>query len=153
MERMMSNNQDLSDSIIRFETLSWKQIDELDRMKTLFFLPISPLEEHGPHLPVGTDLLTAQDASIQAIKQLQTKYPSYQFILLPAVPLGFAGFNTDFPGTVSVSSKVVKNVVYQYGKMLAEHGFSNLLVCSYHMALAHLKGIHQALSKLHENIR
>jgi creatinine amidohydrolase len=148
MEKTMSNNQHATDSIIRFETLSWKQIDELDRMKTLFFLPISPLEEHGPHLPVGTDLLTAQDASTQSIKQLQTKYPTHQFILLPSVPLGFAGFSTDFPGTVSVSSKVVKNVVYQYGKMLAEHGFSNLLVCSYHMALAHLKGIHQALSKL-----
>jgi len=37
--------------VIQMEELSWKQIEGLDKKKTIFFLPISPLEEHGPHLP------------------------------------------------------------------------------------------------------
>ncbi|RLF30549.1 MAG: hypothetical protein DRJ99_02240, partial [Thermoplasmata archaeon] len=43
-----------SNSITRFEELNWMEIDSLDRDKTIFFQPISPMEEHGPHLPVGT---------------------------------------------------------------------------------------------------
>ena len=52
--------------VIKLEELNWKQVDELDRDKTIIFLPISPLEEHGPHLPVGTDFLTTKDAVILA---------------------------------------------------------------------------------------
>lgn len=143
-----SYTEDSADSIIRFDQLSWKQITELDASKTLFFLPISPLEQHGPHLPVGTDFITAQDTAIAAIKEIQQKHPSYTCVLLPAIPLGFADFNTDFPGTVSVSSRVVKKVVYQYGKMLAMSGFHHLMICTYHMALVHLKGIYAAMNKL-----
>ena len=47
--------------ILKFEELNWKQIQELDYKKTIFYLTISPLEEHGPHLPVGTDIFTARD--------------------------------------------------------------------------------------------
>ncbi|MBS3749468.1 MAG: creatininase family protein [Candidatus Thermoplasmatota archaeon] len=148
MENMNNDIQHSFEKIIRFEELSWKQIDALDQSKTIFLLPISPLEEHGPHLPVGTDLLTAQDTAQQAIIILQKKHPSFIFVLLPFIPLGFAGFNTDFPGTVSVSSNVIKKVIYAYGKMLASQGFMHLLICTYHVALAHLKGIHAAKQKL-----
>ena len=148
MENMNNDIRHSFEKIIRFEELSWKQIDTLDRSKTIFLLPISPLEEHGPHLPVGTDLLTAQNTAQQAIIILRKKHPSFSFVLLPFIPLGFAGFNTDFPGTVSVSSNVIKKVIYAYGKMLASQGFTHLLICTYHMALAHLKGIHAAKQKL-----
>jgi creatinine amidohydrolase len=135
-------------SVLRFDQLTYKQIDALNRSKTLFFLPISPLEEHGPHLPVGTDLITAQDTAISAIKQIQRKQSSISCILLPAIPLGYAAFSTDFPGTVSVSSRVVRHIIFQYGKMLARHGFQHLLICTYHMALGHLKGIYAGMKKL-----
>ncbi len=55
-----TKNKNQAISIIEFSELNWKQIDELPKEKTVFFLPISPMEEHGPHLPVGTDFLTAK---------------------------------------------------------------------------------------------
>ena len=134
--------------LLEFKKMSWKHIDALDRKKTVFFLPISPLEEHGPHLPIGTDLLTAKDTAIEAIKSIQEKHTDVTCILLPSVPVGFCKFNSDFPGTVSVSSRVVKDIVYSYGSALARHGFSNMIICTYHMALAHLKGIYTAMDKL-----
>lgn len=139
---------DSANSIIRFDQLTYKQIDDLDRSQTLFFLPISPLEEHGPHLPVGTDIFTAQDTAVSAMKHIQKNHSSISCVLLPSIPLGYASFNTDFPGTVSVSPRVVKQIVYQYGKMLADHGFHFLMICTYHMALGHLKGIYAGMRKL-----
>ncbi|MCK5257924.1 MAG: creatininase family protein [Thermoplasmatales archaeon] len=134
--------------VIQMEELSWKQIEGLDKKKTIFFLPISPLEEHGPHLPVGTDLLTAKDTATEAIRILNRKNPELTYVLLPAVPLGYCKFNTDFPGSISVSSKVVRDVVYSMGSSLANHGFKYLIICTYHMAIGHLKGIYSGIERV-----
>ncbi len=135
-------------TIIEFEKMSWKHIDNLDRKLTVFFLPISPLEEHGPHLPVGTDLLIAKDAATETMKHIQEKYAEVTCVILPSIPVGFCKFNNDFPGSISIGSRVVKDLVYGYGSALGSHGFSNLIICTYHMAFGHLKGIYIAMEKL-----
>jgi len=134
--------------VLKLEELSWKQIDQLDKNKTIFFLPICPLEEHGPHLPVGTDLLVARDAATEAIKKLMQKKPDLSYVLHPAVPIGYCKFNTDFPGSISIGWKTVRDLVYNIGSSLAEHGFKYLIICTYHMAVGHLKGIYKAMDKL-----
>jgi len=134
--------------VIQMEELNWKQIEGLDKKKTIVFLPISPLEEHGPHLPVGTDLLTAKDTATEAIRILNRKNPELTYVLFPAVPLGYCKFNTDFPGSISISSKVVRNVVYSIGSSLANHGFKYLIICTYHMAIGHLKGIYSGMDRI-----
>ncbi|MFO8077465.1 MAG: creatininase family protein [Thermoplasmatota archaeon] len=133
---------------LELEKMSWKEIDDLPRDKTVFFLPISPLEEHGPHLPVGTDLLTARDTAEHAMKNIMKKDASICCVLLPAIPLGFCAFNKDFPGTITVDSKIVRDVVFSFGEALAEHDFQYLVICTYHMAVSHLKGIYTAMQKL-----
>ena len=134
--------------IIKFEELNWKQIDNLDRDKTIIFLPISPLEEHGPHLPVGTDYLTTRDAVIEAIKTLNERRPDLNFVLFPIIPLGPCKANVDFPGSISVSGKVIRDIIYSIGSSLAINDFKYLVICSYHMAIGHLRGIYTAMSKL-----
>ena len=140
-------NQKKNASLLQLEELNWKQIDSLDRDKTLFFLPLSPLEEHGPHLPVGTDLLIARDAAKEAIKLLQKKNHELTCVLMPAVPVGFSKLASGFPGTISVTVKSIKNIVYGISASLAKHGFQYLLICTYHMDLGHLKGIYAGMKK------
>lgn len=41
--------------IADYETLSWPKFRDLDRDRTFLILPVSSTEQHGPHLPVGTD--------------------------------------------------------------------------------------------------
>ena len=143
----MKNKKIKNSQILQLEELNWKQIDAFDRNKTIFFLPISPLEEHGPHLPVGTDFLTARDAAREAIKTLQKKNQKLTCVLMPAIPLGYSKIASDFPGTVSVSAKTIKNIVYGVSSSLAKHGFRYLLICTYHMDLGHLKGIYEGMKK------
>ena len=128
--------------------MNWKEIDRLPRDKTVFFLPISPMEEHGPHLPVGTDFLTARDTAKDAIIALEELDKDIKGVLLPAIPLGFCEFNIDFPGTISVSSRVVREVIKSFGTALSNHGFQMMVICTYHMALSHLKGIYQGIRYL-----
>jgi creatinine amidohydrolase len=137
-----------NNKIIKLEELNWKQIENLDKEKTIIFLPISPLEEHGPHLPVGTDLITIVDTITEAIKILNKKRNDLNFVMMPPIPIGFCKFNTDFPGSISVSGKTVKNIVYGVGCSLGDHGFKYLIIGTYHMALGHLRGIYGAMKKL-----
>lgn len=143
----MKKNNNLN-KILKLEELNWRQIEELDKEKTIVFLPISPLEEHGPHLPVGTDYLTTNDTAIEAIKILNQKNPDMNYVLFPIIPLGFCKFNTDFPGSISVSSKAIKEIVYSTGVCLANHGFKYMIICTYHQSIVHLKAIYQAMKKL-----
>lgn len=150
----MINKKEISNNnlkIIKMEEMNWKQIDELDRKKTIFFLPIGPLEEHGPHLPVGTDLLIARDIATETIKTLNKKNPQMKHILLPAIPVGYCGFNIDFPGSISVDSKVIRNLIISVGSSLSNHGFKYLIICTHHMALSSIKGIYLGMKKVMKN--
>lgn len=142
------NKSEYNKSIINFEELNWRQIQNLDPKKTIFYLVISPLEEHGPHLPVGTDIITAREVIIEATKKLIKKKPELNYVIFPSIPLGFCKFNTDFPGSISVSSRTVKDVIYSFGSSLADHGFNYMIISTFHMALTHLKGIYSAIRKL-----
>jgi len=143
------NNKKITDKkIIKLEELTWKKIDELDRNKTIFFLPISPLEEHGPHLPVGTDYLTIKDVTFETVKILNKKNPELTYVVIPPIPLGYCKFNTEFPGSISVSGKTVRDVVYSVGSFLGNHKFKYMVICTFHLAVAHLRGIYSAMNKL-----
>jgi creatinine amidohydrolase len=134
--------------ILKFEELNWKQIKNLDTKKTIFYLIISPLEEHGPHLPVGTDIFTARDVIIESTKILNKRKPELTYVIFPTIPIGSCKFNTDFPGSISVNSKIISDVIYSFGSSLANHGFNFLIVSTFHMALSHLRGIYSAMNKL-----
>jgi len=141
------NNGKNEVKIIQLEELSWKQIDSLDRKKTIFFIPISPLEEHGPHLPVGTDLLTARDAAKEAIRLINKKKPELTIALFPSIPLGYSKMATDFPGTVSTQIKALKTIVTDVCSSLARFGFKYYIICTFHMDLGHLRGIYSGMNK------
>ncbi|MEM0467490.1 MAG: creatininase family protein [Candidatus Thermoplasmatota archaeon] len=134
--------------LILLEELTWKKIEQLDQDKTIFFIPLSPLEEHGPHLPIGTDLLTARDAAKEAIKTLSSKKQGYNFMLFPAIPLGYSKIASCFPGTVSVRVKTIRFIVEDTIGSLARFGFKFFVICTFHMDLGHLKGIYTGIKKI-----
>jgi creatinine amidohydrolase len=140
-------NKKQNNKVIQLEELSWKQIETLDKEKTIFFIPISPLEEHGPHLPVGTDLLTATDVARDAIKTLAIKKPDFTPILFPTIPLGYSKMASCFPGTVSTHVKAIKTIVFDVCSSLAKYGFKHFIICTIHMDLGHLKGIYAGIHK------
>jgi len=133
--------------IIYLENLNWKQVDALDREKTIFFLPISLLEEHGPHLPVGMDLITSKDLAVEAIKIVKKKKPELTGVLLPAIPLGSSKANSDFPGTIHTDAKIIRDIVFSVCSSLTKYDFKYMIICSWHLGFAHLKGIFQGMHK------
>ena len=55
---------------MKFEEMSWKEIEKAEK-DAILFLTVGPMEEHGPHLPVGTDFLIAKHVEKEAMKALE----------------------------------------------------------------------------------
>jgi creatinine amidohydrolase len=134
--------------IFKLEEITWMELDSLDRERTLLMIPISPLEEHGPHLPIGTDIMAAADIAEQAAMQLSDKAPGHAFVRCPAVPLGCAGITADFPGTISLRGSTLKNVVVDICRAFVDHGFKYLLFCNHHLDPIHMKAILWAIEEV-----
>ena len=62
-------------SVRRLEEMSSPALDALDRTRTVIVLTVSPLEEHGPHLPLGVDAIAARHFAESIAAQLVAARP------------------------------------------------------------------------------
>jgi len=60
----------LSDREVRFEMLRPGELNAEAKRSPLVFLPVAPLEYHGPHLPVGMDPINATQCALEACRRL-----------------------------------------------------------------------------------
>jgi creatinine amidohydrolase/Fe(II)-dependent formamide hydrolase-like protein len=57
--------------VLRWETLSKKAFDEIDRERAVVLVTASPLEVHGPHLPIGADALEGEGPAERMLRLLE----------------------------------------------------------------------------------
>lgn len=129
-------------SVYRLEEMSMPTLDALDRARTLVILTVSPLEEHGPHLPLGVDAFTARHCAELIAGRLVTERPGWSVVLAPTLYLG--SFTFEGVGTVSVRQRVVRDTVIDYGQSLARAGFRHILVANGHAGPTHLTALDEA---------
>lgn len=129
-------------SIHRLEELSTTALDRLDRERTAVILTVSPLEQHGPHLPLGVDAFTAQHFAQAVAARIVADRPGWQVVLAP--PLYLGSFTFDHVGTVRVRQRVVRDALVDYGRALARAGFRHILVANGHAGPGHLVALDEA---------
>jgi creatinine amidohydrolase len=135
-------------AILRNENLSWKEVDALDRNKTVYILSLSPIEEHGPHLPCGTDFFAATDFTELAAQMLEQQHPDFNWVIYPPIPLGCTDMAADFPGTVSLRGKTLLRMLTDILSSIARHGFKYIAISNHHLDLGHFKAILLAIKKV-----
>jgi creatinine amidohydrolase len=126
----------------RLEELSTPQLDRLDRARTVVLLTVSPLETHGPHLPLGVDAFTARHFAEAIAGRLVASRPGWSAVLAPTLHLG--SFTFESVGTVPVRQRVVRDAVVDYGRALARAGFRHVLVSNGHGGPGHLVALEEA---------
>ena len=117
-------------------------LDALDRERTLVVLTASPLEEHGPHLPLGVDAFTARHFAGEVATRLVAARPDWSAVLAPTLYLG--SFTLDGVGTVNVRQRVVRDALVDYGRSLARARFRYILVANGHAGPTHLAALDEA---------
>src|SRR5262249_12281229 len=124
------------------EELSTTALDALDRARTVVVLIVSPLEEHGPHLPLGVDAFTARHFATEIAGRLVATRPGWSAVLAPTLHLG--SFTFDAAGTVTTRQRVVRDAVVDYGLSLARAGFRFILIANGHAGPTHLAALEEA---------
>lgn len=104
-------------------------------------LPLGAIEQHGPHLPVGTDthIITALS---QALEQ---QLPN-DVLLCPALPYGSSHHHLDFGGTISISPTLYTALIVELVASLLQCGFQKIVLLNGHGG--NITPVRQALSVL-----
>lgn len=110
--------------------------------ETLAIVPYGILEEHGPHLPIGTDTIQAIHMVDMLEEELEKK--GVRTIVLPPVHYGQSSSIRNFPGTITIRSETLYALSYDILTELVRQGLKNILVLSGHAGSIHMKAIERA---------
>ncbi len=94
-------------------------------------LPVGSVEEHGPHLPLGTDAFHA----LELARRVAERRP---LLVAPPLYYGLCRSTSDHPGTVSLSSLTLRAVILDLGREFHRQGFTRFLILSGHAGGTHL---------------
>lgn len=100
----------------RFADLAGPQVAQVVTQRSIMIQPLGAVEQHGPHLPMSTDLIIAQAAARAAV---DTASPELDLWLLP--PLAYTKSNEHAwaPGTIWLSATTMLSVLNDVGRCIA----------------------------------
>lgn len=108
--------------MIEFARATWTEAAEHRPAEPgVVVLPFGALEQHGPHLPLSTDTLQAEEIARRLAERLDA-------VLLPAIPLGNTWGNDSLPGTVSIGAATVTAICEDVADALTRGGYRLLVV-------------------------
>jgi creatinine amidohydrolase/Fe(II)-dependent formamide hydrolase-like protein len=143
-----------SAQVLQFAHLNTRQIENLDRLKTVIIVPGGILEEHGPYLPSGSDGIFNSRLAGDLARVIAAR-PGWKAVLLPSIPLGAGAANEmghkySFPGSCSVLPSTLRNILMDIGDQLGAQHFRWVFVIHGHGDPTHNRMIDQAGDYFHE---
>ncbi|MDQ3913169.1 MAG: creatininase family protein [Actinomycetota bacterium] len=121
------------------ERMTYPQVERLATRTELALLPVGPPEAHGPHLPLGTDLLAARELCERASRKLMAQ--GAECLIAPLLPYCLAEVAKPFPGTITVRAEVVAALVADICRGLDRSGFRRILIISGHAEEENLEAL------------
>lgn len=109
--------------------LTSAEINGLDRERTPLLLPIGSLEQHGPHLPLGTDTLILAALIKGVWAELGETFP---LIIAPTWGIGKSVEHLAYPGTLSLRAETMLALLDDICACLSLHGLKRLVILNSH---------------------
>lgn len=112
----------------------WNELNTLDfaalsKDATIAILPIASTEQHGPHLPVATDVAIANGM----LAQLKAQRPyDIDILVLPTQEIGKANEHVFGPGTLSLGADILIPAWTAIGQKVAEAGLRKMIIVNSH---------------------
>ncbi|MGH6836479.1 MAG: creatininase family protein [Methylocella sp.] len=84
--------------------LTWTDFEARDMARTMAVLPLAATEQHGPHLPLGTDSFIMEGYIARVVPRLPQEL---SVLFLPVQNCGLSIEHADFPGTLSLPAEAL----------------------------------------------
>lgn len=114
--------------VVLFEKSTREEIESLCG-EALAIVPVGATEQHGPHLPTGTDTLHTSWVTLRAARIAARSIP---VVVAPTLPFGSSHHHLPFGGTISLSTTTFYSVLREIVESLAGIGFRRIFVVNGH---------------------
>jgi creatinine amidohydrolase len=112
---------------IALQEMTWREIsDALERGFDTVIVMVGSVEQHGPHLPILTDTIIGDELAVRVARKLG------KTLAAPTIRPGCSDHHMSFPGTISIRPEVLKEILRDYLRSLAKHGFKTVILTSSH---------------------
>jgi creatinine amidohydrolase len=109
--------------------MHWPAISGAGAGRWIAVLPLAATEQHGPHLPLGTDVMIAQAYLDRVRATLPDTIPA---TFLPLQPIGISTEHTDYPGTLTLPAETAMKSWMALGTSVARAGITKLVMVTSH---------------------
>jgi len=109
--------------------IHWPDFAEGSPARWIAVLPVAATEQHGPHLPVGTDVMIAQAYLARVRELLPDNLPA---TFLPIQPVGISTEHIGYPGTLTLPTDVALKTWMALGMSVARAGIKKLVLVTSH---------------------
>ncbi|MBC7464089.1 MAG: creatininase family protein [Actinobacteria bacterium] len=110
--------------------MTWKEIEILDRDNTFIIFPTGAIEQHGPQLPIDTDIYNSTTISEEVARKFVGG--NQRVLVAPPIPWGTSPHHLGFPGTLSLRPETFSSIIFDVISSLLPHGFYRFLLMNGH---------------------
>jgi creatinine amidohydrolase len=128
-----------------FSELTTVELDALasEGRVPVLLLPIGAIEPHGPHAPLGTDVLIATAICERAARALADQ-DRLRALVLPAIPFGVTRYAAAFRGALSITAQTLSALIADVRESLAADGFRHVVIVNHHFEPEHIEALRSA---------
>ena len=101
----------------------------LDRDRLIAVLPVSAIEQHGPHLPLSVDTTIIEGVVERIIEQIPADLPA---VFLPTQRIGKSNEHARYPGTLTLSIETLIHLWMEIGDCVAASGVRKMVILNSH---------------------
>jgi creatinine amidohydrolase len=110
--------------------LTAEEVSEAAARDALLIVPVASLEQHGPHLCTGTDILLAGAVALETARRLDAR--GQPALVTPVVWTGLAEHHMDFGGTVTLDHATFQALLRGVVGSAARAGFRRVMLLNGH---------------------
>ena len=108
------------------QNMTWEEVQQgVNDSKGTIILPVGSTEQHGPHLPVGTDTMVSIALAESAAKQSGV-------LVAPPLWFGWSPHHMILPGTITIRPEVLIELAFDVIQSLHGHGFKRFIFLNGH---------------------
>lgn len=107
--------------------MSWTEVEALLKKTDIAFVSTGACEQHGPHLPVGTDTIQSTETLRYAHNILLADY-DVESLIAPTIPWGICPGAMAYPGSITLRPSTLIAILEDVCEGLYHHGFKNIIL-------------------------
>jgi len=107
------------------QEMTWTDVQAYLEHNDMVIIPMGSTEQHGPHLPLGTDCFEAFDIA----REISSKTG---VVVAQILWVGYSAYHSGFPGTLSIRPQTMEQVLFEATEYLIKYGFRRIMFFNYH---------------------